>query len=80
MNISFIWKTAQRQNNDITRSLPRLLNHWSHYQEKKEDVWHSGMTKNPNSRWNFQKSTWQHKNATKNFNYTTITDRLRTVS
>ena len=24
--------------------------------------------------------TWQHKNATKNFDYTTIADRLRTVS
>ena len=27
-----------------------------------------------------QKTTWQHKNATKNFKYTTIVDRLRTVS
>ena len=27
-----------------------------------------------------QKAMWQHKNATKNFDYTTITDRLRTVS
>ena len=27
-----------------------------------------------------QKVTWQHKNATKNFDYTTIADRLRTVS
>ena len=27
-----------------------------------------------------QKATWQHKNATKNFYYTTIADRLRTVS
>ena len=26
------------------------------------------------------KGTWQHKNATKNFDYTTISDRLRTVS
>ena len=26
------------------------------------------------------KATWQHKNATKNFDYTTIADRLRTVS
>ena len=27
-----------------------------------------------------QKETWQHTNAIKNFDYTTITDRLRTVS
>ena len=27
-----------------------------------------------------QKATWQHKNATKTFNYTIIADRLRTVS
>ena len=27
-----------------------------------------------------QNATWQHKNATKNFDYTTIADRLRTVS
>ena len=27
-----------------------------------------------------QKATWQHQNATKNFDYTTIADRLRTVS
>ena len=27
-----------------------------------------------------QKATWQHKNATKNFDFSTIADRLRTVS
>ena len=27
-----------------------------------------------------QKATWQHKNATQNFDYITIADRLRTVS
>ena len=27
-----------------------------------------------------QKASWQHKKATKNFDYTTIADRLRTVS
>ena len=37
-------------------------------QEKKEEIWLGPMT------------TWQHKNATKNFDYTTILDRLRTVS
>ena len=26
------------------------------------------------------RATWQHKNATKNFDYTTVADRLRTVS
>ena len=37
-------------------------------QEKKEEIWFSPM------------KNWQHKNATKNFGYTTISDRLRTVS
>ena len=31
--------------------------------------------------WNLGiKVTWQHKHATKNFDYTTVADRLRTVS
>ena len=28
----------------------------------------------------FKKATWQHKDATKNFDYTMIADRIRTVS
>ena len=36
--------------------------------------------KNPYTHRTIQKATWQHKNATKNFDYTTIADRLRTVS
>ena len=36
--------------------------------------------KNPYTYRTIQKATWQHKNATKNFDYTTIADRLRTVS
>ena len=35
--------------------------------------------KNPYTHRTIQKATWQHKNATKNFDYTTIADRLRTV-
>ena len=38
------------------------------------------MTKKPTSTEKIQKATWQHKKATKNFYYTTIADRLRTVS
>ena len=37
------------------------------------------MTKAPTYR-KIQKATWQHNNATKNFDYTTLADRLRTVS
>ena len=37
------------------------------------------MTKNPMSTEN-SKTNEQHKNAIKNFDYTTIADRLRTVS
>ena len=36
--------------------------------------------KSPYTHKKIQKATWQHKNVTKNFDYTTITDRLRTVS
>ena len=36
--------------------------------------------KSPYTHRTIQKATWQHKNATKNFDYTTIADRLRTVS
>ena len=38
------------------------------------------MTKSPYTHQKIQKATWQHKNATKNFDYITIADRLRTVS
>ena len=47
-------------------------------QAKKEDIWLSPVTK---AHRKIQKATWQHKKiATKNFDYTTIADRLRTVS
>ena len=36
--------------------------------------------KSPNTDRKIQKATWQHKNDTTNFDYTTIADRLRTVS
>ena len=36
--------------------------------------------KSPYTDRKIQKAMWQHKNATKNFDYTTIADRLRTVS
>ena len=35
--------------------------------------------KSPYTHRNIQKATWQHKNATINFDYATIADRLRTV-
>ena len=38
------------------------------------------MTKAPTPTEKSKKATWQHKNATKNFDYTTIAYRLRTVS
>ena len=47
-------------------------------QEKKEES--QSRDKNPYTHRTIQKATWQHKNATKNFDYTTIADRLRTVS
>ena len=36
--------------------------------------------KRPYTHRKIQKATWQHKNATKNFDYTTIADRLRNIS
>ena len=36
--------------------------------------------KNPYTHRTIHKATWLHKNATKNCDYTTIADRLRTVS
>ena len=36
--------------------------------------------KSPYTDRKIQKATWQHKNATKNFDYTKIAARLRTVS
>ena len=47
--------------------------------EKGRDLTQS-YDKSPYTDRKIQKSTWQHKNATKNFDYTTIADRLRTVS
>ena len=38
------------------------------------------MTKAPYTDRKIQKATWKHKNATKNFDYTTIAEWLRTVS
>ena len=36
--------------------------------------------KSPYTDRKIQKATWQHKNATKNFDYKSFADRLRTVS
>ena len=47
--------------------------------EKGRDLTQS-YNKNPYTHRKIQKATWQLKNGTKNFNQTTITDRLRTVS
>ena len=40
----------------------------------------SALWQKPNHPQKIQKATWQHKNATKNLDNTTIADRLRTVS
>ena len=48
--------------------------------EKKEEIWLSPVTKTPTPTEQSKKATWQHKNATKNFDDTTIADRLRTVN
>ena len=48
--------------------------------EEDEEIWLSPMTKTPTSREKFKKQRDFTKNATKIFDYTTIVDRLRTVS
>ena len=48
--------------------------------EKKEDIWLSPVTKTPTPTEQSKKQRDNIKNATKNFDYTTIADRLRTVS
>ena len=47
--------------------------------EKGRDLTQS-CDKNPYTHRTIHKATRQHKNATNNFDYTTIADRLRTVS
>ena len=49
-------------------------------QEKKKEIWLSPVTKAPTSTEKSKKQRDNIKNATKNFDYTTIADRLRTVS
>ena len=50
------------------------------HQEKKEEIWLSPVTKAPTPTEKSKKQRDNIKNATKNFDYTTIADRLRTVS
>ena len=50
------------------------------YKEKKEEIWLSPATKTPTPTEQSKKQRDNIKNATKNFDYTTIADRLRTVS
>ena len=49
-------------------------------QEKKEEIWLSPMTNAPTLTEKSKKQRDNIKNATKNYDYTTIADRLRTVS
>ena len=47
--------------------------------EKKEEIWLSSVTKAPTPTDKSKKQRDNIKNATKNLDYTTIADRLRTV-
>ena len=61
--------------------VPRLtLPFTSTIQEKKENIWLGPMTKAPTPTEKAKQQRDSIKNATKNFDYTTIVDRLRTVS
>ena len=48
-----------------------------HVYKKKEEIWQSSMTKAPTS---IEHSKKQHENTAKNFDNTTIADRVRAVS
>ena len=61
----------------ITRNAHMV--HIVNYREKRRDLTQS-CDKNPYTHRTIQKATWQHNNTTKNFDYTTVADRLRTVS
>ena len=50
-----------------------------YFREKKKEIWLSPMTKTPIATEN-SKTNGQQEDATKNFDYTAIADRLRTVS
>ena len=52
---------------------------WNWHREKGRDLTQS-YYKSPCNHRKVQNATWQHKNATKNFDYTTIAVRLSTVS
>ena len=62
-----------------------VLVEWRHIEvvnkirEKGRDLTQS-CDKIPYTHRTIQKATWQHNNATKNYDYATIADRLRTVS
>ena len=53
---------------------------YTHRKKYNSPYTHRKNTKAPTPTEKIQKESWQHKNATKNFDFTTITDRLRTVS
>ena len=55
------------------------MNAKNFYKKKKDEITLSPMTKAPIPSEN-KKVKRQHKDANKNFDYTTIADRLRTVS
>ena len=55
----------------ITTNLQNVI---ENQREKRRDLTQS-CDKSPYTHRKIQKATWQHKNATQNFDYTTITER-----
>ena len=66
-----IWADMKSNEHNITRNL---------FYEKKEEIWLSPMTNAPTLTEKSKKQRDNIKHATKNFDYTTIVDRLRTVN
>ena len=93
-NIPFVWTSGcsekmllhcQWQRFNVSFSKQKLnirmgpLSSWRFKEKKGRDLTQS-CDKNPYTLRTIKKATWQHKNATKNVDYITIADRLRTVN
>ena len=71
--------TFQNKVQQFYKSISKRINWKPAVRQKGRDLTQS-YDKRPNPQRKIQKASWQHKNATKTFDYTTIADRLRAVS
>ena len=72
-------QSSSRTNQYSINKMQERIKNTKNYKRKGRDLTQSH-DKSPYTDRKIQKATWQHKNANKTFDYTTIADRLRTVS